>query len=150
MTLEELEALLKELVQSTMKVLQSGEVLSDEFQGMIAKNLSYLMERIEDLKYKDLDKGKFPSSNVNAFKYNPSTGDLFVQFHGPYPKAEGEVYRYSGVPKNIYDVFSEGRVAPKTSGANKYHQWIRGVTPSLGASLNSLVKNGGFQYKKLS
>lgn len=45
---EELEALLRELVQGVTQVMQSGEVLSDEFQGLLAQTLQNLVTRIDD------------------------------------------------------------------------------------------------------
>ncbi len=97
-----------------------------------------------------LDPGPFESSNVNSYKYNPKTGQLFVKFHGKETADSGPVYSYQGIPKGIYDVFNAGRVAPKTSGQNQYHRWIQGVTPSLGASLYALIRQGGYPYQRVS
>lgn len=161
---DELEELLRELLQGINAVMQSGEVLSDEFQGMLAQTLSLLSERIDELRSQQspadglqptqnipqLDQGPYPSSNVNSFKYDPTNGTLFVKFHGQTSADSGPIYQYGGVPKNVYDIFSKGRVAPKTSGQNQYHRWIKGVTPSLGASLYALIRNGGYPYKKVA
>lgn len=159
---EELEALLQELLQAINQVVQSGEKLTDEFQALLAQTLNNLLTRIDEAKnapsvqlnaptqQPNLEPGPYPSSNVNAFKYNPINGTLFVKFHGKDTADAGPVYRYENIPKNIYDLFSKGRVAPKTSGQNQYHRWIRGVTPSLGASLYALIRNGGFPYQKMS
>lgn len=94
--------------------------------------------------------GEYPSSNVNGLKYDPKSGQLLVQFHGPYPQAEGPIYSYKDVPPYVYDIIARGAVGPKTSGKNRYHEWIRGVTPSLGASVNALLKAGNFSYTRLS
>lgn len=160
-----LEELLDELIAGIQSVLQSGEVLNDDFLGMIAQELEATFSRIEELKgsvaqpgsvesltsqIPQLDQGPFPSSNVNSFKYDPKNETLFVKFHGQENAETGPVYRYNNVPRNIYDVFSNGRVAPKTSGQNQYHRWIKGVTPSLGASLYSLIRNGGYPYQRMS
>ncbi len=40
MDTKELEGLLKELIQGITQVVESGEVLSDEFQGILAQTLS--------------------------------------------------------------------------------------------------------------
>lgn len=47
MNRQELEGLLKQLVQGITEVMQSGEVLSDEFQGLLAQTLGNLVNRIE-------------------------------------------------------------------------------------------------------
>lgn len=44
---EELEDLLRELVQGITQVMQSGEAISDEFQGVLAQTLSNLVDRID-------------------------------------------------------------------------------------------------------
>lgn len=44
---EELEGLLQELMQAVQQVMQSGEELSDEFQGVLAQTIGNLYERIE-------------------------------------------------------------------------------------------------------
>lgn len=45
---QELEALLQELLQGIQAVMSSGEVLSDEFQGMLAETLGSIVSRIEE------------------------------------------------------------------------------------------------------
>lgn len=45
---EELESLLHELVQGITKVMQSGEELSDDFQGLLAQTLNNLVTRIDE------------------------------------------------------------------------------------------------------
>lgn len=92
----------------------------------------------------------FESSNINGFKYNPETEELYVKFQGKYPSQSGPVYSYQGVPGYIFDIFSRGAVAPKTSGRNAWHEWKRGVTPSHGAAMAALIKAGRFPYQRLS
>lgn len=90
------------------------------------------------------------SSNINAFRYNPENQQLFVKFQGKYPQQNGPVYKYEGVPDFIFNVFSRGAVGPKTSGSNGWHTWKKGVTPSHGAAMAALIKNGGYQYQRMS
>lgn len=90
------------------------------------------------------------SSNIKAFRYNPENQQLFVKFQGKYPQQNGPVYRYEGVPDFIFNVFSRGAVGPKTSGSNGWHTWKKGVTPSHGAAMAALIKNGGYQYQRMS
>lgn len=96
-----------------------------------------------------LDRAPHPSSNINAFRYNPENQHLFVKFQGKYPQENGPVYSYSGVPKYIFDIFARGAVGPKTSGKNRWHTWKKGITPSHGAAMAALVKAGGFAYQRL-
>lgn len=44
---DELEDLLRELTQAIQQVMQSGEVLSDDFQGLLAQTLGNLVDRID-------------------------------------------------------------------------------------------------------
>jgi hypothetical protein len=47
--IEELEELLRELLAGIQELLQSGEILSDEFQGEMARTLTSLTDRIDAL-----------------------------------------------------------------------------------------------------
>lgn len=96
-----------------------------------------------------LQPAPYPSSNINAFKYEPKKGRLFVKFQDKFPQTNGPVYVYEGVPAYIVNVFARGAVAPKTSGKNKWHSWRKGVTPSLGAAMFALIKSGAFPYSRV-
>lgn len=84
------------------------------------------------------------SSTVYGFKYDPRNQDLYVKFQG-----DG-VYKYNNVPPFIYRLFANGSATAKTNGSNKYGSWFVGKSPSSGSALNQLIKQGGFQYQKLS
>lgn len=96
-----------------------------------------------------LEPAPYESSNINAFKYDPKSQKLVVKFQGKYPSQNGPVYAYEGVPKNIFEVFARGAVAPKTSGHNRWHRWKKGVTPSHGAAMYALIREGNFPFRKL-
>lgn len=98
----------------------------------------------------ELEQAPHESSNINAFRYEPKTGKLYVKFQGKFPSQNGPVYSYDGVPPNIYDIFRRGAVAPKTSGKNAWHTWKQGISPSHGASMYALIKQGNYPYKRLS
>ncbi len=98
----------------------------------------------------ELPAAPHPSSNINGFRYDDKTGKLLVKFQGDYPAQNGPIYAYEGVPKHIFDVFRRGAVAPKTSGSNAWHTWKQGVTPSHGAAMSALIKNGGYQYQRVA
>ena len=97
-----------------------------------------------------LEPAPHESSNINAFRYDPKSGQLFVKFQDKFPGTDGPIYAYEGVPKNIFEVFARGAVAPKTSGSNAWHTWKEGVTPSHGAAMYALIRQGGFQYRRVS
>ena len=147
-----------DLLQQLMQ--QAGELsdeLSDEEMAEITRIFSEAIELIEQGNAEALgpDQIEVPasgidSSNVNGFRYDPDNEELLVQFHGPFPDAAGSVYSYKNVPSYLYDILSRGALGPKTSGKNRYHKWIKGVTPSLGGSVNAILKAGGFEYKRLS
>lgn len=160
--IEEIKNQIRELMR---QILETGEEPPEFIQDLLLKVIEKASYEIQKLRQKstgsvlntppdigdiiDLDKPPYPSSNVNAFKYDPRNGTLFVKFHGQNSADSGPIYRYENVPQNIYDVFSKGRVGPKTSGQNQYHRWIKGVTPSLGASLYALIRQGNFSYQRL-
>ena len=98
----------------------------------------------------ELEPAPHESSNINAFRYDPKSQRLYVKFQGKYPAQNGPVYKYEGVPNFIYDVFSRGSVAPKTSGRNAWHTWKEGIAPSHGASMYALIRKGGYPYQRLS
>ncbi len=180
--IQQLESLLDELLRGIQDVLASGEILSDEFQGLIAQELESVTSRIDQLRAQEpiepptqepeqetistpptppinplppqgvppLTPTPFPSSNINAFRYDPENGQLFVKFQGKFPAQNGPVYSYDKVPPFIFDVFRRGAVGPKTSGANQWHRWREGVTPSHGAAMAALIKQGGYAYRRMS
>ena len=157
--IQELKDALREIVQA---IISRGGPMSQEVRDMLAQVMEHVANRIQELRQEgpvdglepaaipELDPGPFPSSNINAFKYDPDSGKLHVKFMGKDTADSGPVYSYEGVPKYIYDVFRRGAVGPKTSGRNKYHAWVKGVTPSLGAAMHALVKAGGYPYQRLS
>ncbi len=98
----------------------------------------------------EIEPAPHESSNVNGFSYDRKNKRLYVQFHGPYPQAAGSTYSYEGVNPGMFDLIRRGAIAPRTSGRNQYHEWISGVTPSHGASVNHILKEGGYQYSRLS
>ena len=142
--------------------MESGEVLSDELMREVTQLLqdyirdlqaappSAVEPPIGELPTQELPGAPHPSSNINAFQYDPKSGRLLVKFMGKDVADAGPTYSYSGVPEYIFDIFKRGAVAPKTSGKNKWHTWRRGVTPSHGAAMYALIKAGKFPYQRLS
>lgn len=139
-------------------ISKRNKPMPEDLKILLAQVMEHAAQRIQQLRQSetipsptpDLPEAPFPSSNIRAFKYDPKTQRLFVKFQDKYPSTNGPVYSYDGVPPFIIDVFSRGAVAPKTSGGNRWHKWKKGITPSLGASMYSLIKNGGYAYARIS
>lgn len=152
--LQQVQLLLDQLINALQQTFQAGEEIPDELQGQIAQELEYLFNRINQLsqptQIPELSNAPFPSSNIHAFKYDPETQKLFIKFQDKYPNTNGPIYQYENIPKFIFDVFSRGAVGPKTSGANRWHRWQKGITPSLGAAAHALIKSGGYQYQRVA
>ena len=153
-----LESLIDELLAGIQDILVFGEILSDEFQGMIAQELETTLARIEELRAADvgglinrppIGQG-MPSSNVEGFSYDDKNNRLFVRFLGEYPNRNGPVYSYENVPKVIFELFQSGAVPARTDGQNKWGKWWRGKSPSLGASLYTLIKTQNYPYQRLT
>lgn len=154
-----LEDLIDQLLKGIQDVIQSGEILSDEFQGMLAEELDFTTQRIDQLRSQEIPSiptpepqlgQSMPSSNISKFGYDEKNGRLLVQFLGKYPDPNGSVYAYGGVPKQIFDLFRMGAVPARTEGKNRWGKWWKGKTPSMGASLYTLIKTANYPYQKLS
>jgi hypothetical protein len=164
MEIQMLEGLLDEILAGIQELLTSGERLSDELQGMIAEEIEATLIRIDQLRSGEqgpnIDQPQapdklrmespYPSSNVHSFAYDPKKQKLFVRFQDKFPAQNGPVYSYDGVPENIFKIFASGAVPPKTTGRNRWHAWYKGVTPSLGASMNALIKVAGYPYQRVA
>src|SRR5271166_1362911 len=159
MPAQELRALLQEFMQAIQLVMESGEVLSDEFQGQIAQTLSLLMERLEEAEgaqppAQAVQKPSVPagrqSSNVKGMDYDPKTGNMLVQFLGKHPNQNGPVYQYPNTPPVIAELLQSGAVPARTDGQNKWGKWWKGKVPSAGASVFTLLKDRGAPYQRLS
>jgi len=97
----------------------------------------------------ELEPTEHPSSNINAFRYDPKNQRLYVKFQDEYPAQNGPIYKYEQVPQYIFNILAKGSVVPKTSGRNRWHRWREGIAPSHGASMAALIKAGGFPYQRV-
>jgi hypothetical protein len=159
MELQELQALLSELLQAIEIMISSGEHFPDELQGMIAQTLELLYSRIEELSTQEPEAPTYtpspttsnmPSSNVAGMNYNPQTQDLQVQFLGKHPNRNGSVYEYPNIPKPMAELLLSGAIPARTDGSNKWGSWYRGKNPSAGASVFTLLKNRNVPFQRLS
>jgi len=173
--IQELEDILDAILRGVQEVLQSGEIIPDGLQTLIAQEITALTTEIDQLYVAQNERLPAPegeeelppeqtptlptnlqlnpapheSSNINSFRYDPENQQLLVKFQGKYPQQNGPVYSYSRVPEYIYDVFRRGAVVPKTSGKNKWHTWKKGVAPSHGASMYALIRTA-YPYQRVS
>lgn len=162
--IQELEDILDAILRGVQETLQSGEILSEELQRLIAEEITYLTQEIDRLysenpienlppslpQEPELEPGGMPSSNVNSFGYDPENKRLLVKFNGKDERDTGPVYGYDNVPKVIFDLFQSGAVPARTDGRNKWGRWWKGKVPSLGASLYTLIAQGQYPYQRLS
>lgn len=151
---------LKDALRDIMAmIVDRGQPLNDDIRQMLAQVMEHVAERIQALRQEGESsvEGLQPelepsmaSSNINSFAYDDKTGNLMVKFQGDYPQQNGPVYSYGGVPKQIFDLFRSGSVPARTEGKNKWGKWWKGKVPSMGASMFTLIKGGGYPYKKVS
>ena len=157
---------LKDALREIVKMISSREgPLPEDLKVLLVQVMEHVANRIQELRSEEtqepvenlppgqppnqLEPAPYPSSNINGFKYNYKTGKLLVKFMGKDTADSGPTYSYEGVPKFIYDTFARGAVPPHTSGKNKWHQWEKGVMPSLGAAMYHLIRTN-YPYQKLS
>lgn len=162
---------IKQAMVQLMAFIQErqGE-LTEQEQTAIAQALDHAASRISQLRQEqqmqqepeaqapaeepEADKLRmartYPSSNVHSFAYDPEKQQLFVRFQGDYPKQDGPVYSYGGVPEDIFNMFQRGAIPARTKGKNKWGEWFVGKNPSLGASLNALIKTAGYPYQRVA
>ena len=153
--MQSLETALGDILKGIQDTMQSGEILSDEFQGQLAQTITALTTRIDELRGQTVPpipplEKSIPSSVINAFKYDPKNGKLLVQFKGKFPNEEGSIYSYGGVPPQVFDLFRRGAIPAKSNGKNAWGTWWRGKAPSAGSSMNVLLKSLGFPYQKIT
>lgn len=155
--LQRLTSLQDELLATLSRVIASGEVLSDEHQGLIAQQLEWLTGRIAELS-SGISSGppippmnpSMPSSNVEGFAYDDKNNQLYVRFLGKHPDRNGPIYSYKGVPPVMFELFRRGAIPARTDGSNKWGKWWKGKVPSMGASVHTLLKLGNFPYERVS
>jgi hypothetical protein len=157
---------LKDSLREIMKMIADrNEPLSEELKTMLVQVMEHVANRIQQLRQEEknpveglttpintseLEPGAYPSSNINAFKYDYPSKKLLVKFQGKDIAKDGPIYSYEGIQPFIYDTFRKGAVPPKTSGKNKWHTWKKGVMPSLGAAMYHLIRNGGYPYQRVT
>ncbi len=162
--IEQLEDMLDQLIDGTMRVIQTGRVLSPDYVALITENIAYLNGEIERL-YAELEQppetppptppqegiqqGPHPSSNIYGFQYDPEKKKLLIKFQDKFPQTNGPIYGYDGVPPQIVELLALGALPPETTGGNQWHNWERGKIPSMGATAIKLITSGQFPYHRV-
>lgn len=162
--INQLEDMLDELIEGTIRVIQTGHVISPEQTALITEQIAWIESEIERL-YRVMDDpgrpppvpptdgiqpGPFPSSNIYGFQYDPESSKLLIKFQDKHPATNGPIYSYDGVPPQIVELLGMGALPPETSGRNAWHRWERGKTPSMGATAIKLITSGQFPFRRLS
>lgn len=153
---------MNELLQYVQDLLQYAEGsaanLNPESQQALAELIQQFLEVIEQMGSQGapptqppppIEPGG-PSSNVEGFAYDDRNNRLLVRFLGDHPNRNGPVYAYENVPPVIFNLVKQGAVPARTDGKNKWGKWWKGKVPSLGASVYTLLRVGGFPYKRMS
>lgn len=117
--------------ESLFKKIQTGTESSEkEVKGKPIGELK--KEFAKDLK----------SAVIRQTEYDPEAKKLRIVFNND------SSYEYDDVPEDVYSSLTEGGIAAKTSGENQYGKWWVGKDPSLGASFNKLIKQGGYNFTR--
>jgi len=161
--IEQLKNVLREIMQM---VADRGEPLSPEIKQLLGQVIEHITNRILEIRQQEIGQQEgnvepppqaplkmqrgMPSAQVHSFDYDPENQDLYVRFQDRFPAQNGPVYKYAGVPEDVFSIFRRGAVPPRTTGSNKWHAWKKGVMPSLGAALNALIKGGGYDYQRVT
>jgi len=151
---------LKDALRQIMQMVSDrGQPLGPQLKTLLAEVIEHVATRIQEIRQGGVPpippqepnlNQAMPSSNIGAFGYDEKNGRLLVQFLGKHPDPNGPIYAYGGVPKQIFDLFQKGAVPARTNGKNRWGKWWKGKVPSMGASMYTLIKEGGYPYQRLS
>ncbi len=101
MDVDELRSLLQELLSVISNVMQSGEELSDEFQGELATTLSLLYDRIEQAEQQQPtqlpEEATQPTSAMGETPTTPATGQGAMPTGGPVPELDRAPHESSNI-----------------------------------------------------
>jgi len=152
-----------QFLEMYMQLVQaSANELTDEearvVEDFIREGLKFLAQAkmaqeetpIEAPQVPEVPPAQMPSSNVYGFNFDEDSGKLLVKFQGNDGLGQGPVYEYGGVPRVIFELFKRGAIPARTDGQNKWGKWWKGKVPSLGASMYTLIKNGGYPYQRVA
>jgi len=117
MNVQQLEQLLREFIGSIQQVMQSGEELSDEFQGQVAQVLSALSNKISQEKEKQAEIQEVeaeqaevvqevsPSEPISPTGKPPIGGEVPPLEPAPYESSNINAFRYDPKNQQLYVKF---------------------------------------------
>ena len=154
-----LQQMLQDILAAYDELIQAGEVLTEDVEQALADYINMITGLLEQqaqtappttppIGAGDIE-SSMPSSNVEGFAYDDKSGKLYVRFLGKHPNRNGPVYSYDNVPQPMFDLFRRGAVPARTNGQNKWGKWWKGKVPSMGASVYTLLRQGGFNYRRV-
>ena len=110
----ELENLIDQIIDKLQEIVQSGEILSDEFQGQIAQELGATMQRIEQLSSAAPQSPTAnpiqetqPTQATGATTPTPSIGEGALPIGGQIPPLENAPYESSNIHAFRYEPKSQ-------------------------------------------
>lgn len=156
---QEIESLKNALREVMQLVAQRGDPLSNELKFKIAQVMEHVATRIQELRQQQQEapitspvpemQQSMPSSNIHSFNYDYDNGRLLVKYQGDRGPGEGPIYSYEGVPPYLFNLFRKGAAIAKTTGKNKWGQWWKGKSPSIGAAMHAFIINGNYPHNRI-
>jgi len=160
--LRTLRTAMNSILSAIESLIQSGRTISSDIMTAAASEIRRLTQGIQSLQSGAAQtpppvpppepplENAMPSSVINAFNFDPASNSLRVQFRGRFPNAEGSIYQYENVPNEIFELFRRGAVPARTRGSNRWGNWWEGKHPSMGSSMNVLLRGLNLPYQRLS
>jgi hypothetical protein len=159
--IEQLKNALREILQL---VASRNEPMSEELKQALVQLTQHITNRIQQLREEEgrITGGtplepkqpeitqSMPSSNIYGFNYDYDKNKLLVKFQGNGAEGQGPIYSYEGVQPYMFNLFKRGAAIAKTTGKNKWGEWWRGKSPSIGAAMHAFIKMGNYPYQRLS
>ncbi len=162
---EKINALKDALREIVQLIVQRKGPMPEDLKALLVQTMEHVASRIQQLRAEEQEgvtggmppivnqpemQEAMPSSNVFGFNYDYPSKKLHVKFQGNDGVGQGPVYAYEGVEPYIFNLFKRGAAIAKTSGKNRWGEWWRGKSPSIGAAVHQFLIAGNYPYQKVS